>query len=295
MSKLHPIIAVTGSSDAGTSTMKTAFEHIFFREKIDAIVVEGDSFHRYTRAEMSKLIESADKEGKNFSHFGPESNLFGNLEELFKIYSKNGTGHFRHYIHSEDHAKKLGYLQSPGTFTEWIDIPKNTDLLLYEGLHGAVIDEYNDISQFPDLKIGVVPIVNLEWIQKLHRDIKHSGYCPIDITKTILRRMDDYINYIMPQFTLTDINFQKVPVVDTSNPFSSRDIPTIDESMIVIRFKDPEKFNIDFPYLLSMVQGSFMSRRNTLVVPGGKQAIAMEIILSPIIKNLIKKKQTEKI
>jgi phosphoribulokinase len=295
MSKIHPIISVTGSSDAGTSSMKTAFQHIFFREKIDALIVEGDSFHRYTREEMNKLIQNADKEGKNFSHFGPESNLFANLEELFKNYNDNGSGHFRHYIQSEDHAKQLGYIQSPGTFTEWIEIPNNTDLLLYEGLHGALVDEHNNILQYPDLKIGVVPIVNLEWIQKLHTDIKQKGYCQIDVTKTILRRMDDYINYIMPQFTLTDINFQRVPVVDTSNPFSSRDIPTLDESMVVIRFKDPQKFNIDFPYLLAMVQGSFISRRNTLVVPGGKQALAMEIILAPIIKNLIKKKQMDKI
>jgi len=132
-----------------------------------------------------------------------------------------------------------------------------------------------------------VPIVNLEWIQKIHRDSSTRGYDSKDVTSTILRRMSDYVHYITPQFSLTDINFQRVPTVDTSNPFVARDVPTLDESFIVIRFREPSKFDIDFPYLLAMLHGSFMSRRNTIVVPGGKWGVAMEIVLTPIIKNLI--------
>ena len=70
--------------------------------------------------------------------------------------------------------------------------------------------------------------------------------------------MHDYVHYICPQFTYTHVNFQRVPVVDTSNPFVARFIPTPDESMLVIRFANPR--GIDFPYLLSMLHGSFMSR-----------------------------------
>lgn len=99
--------------------------------------------------------------------------------------------------------------------------------------------------------------------------------------------MHDYVHFITPQFSNTDINFQRVPTVDTSNPFIARDIPTADESFIVIRFRDPAKFEVDFPYLLAMLQGSFMSRRNTIVVPGGKMGFAMEIILAPIIDELM--------
>jgi phosphoribulokinase len=99
--------------------------------------------------------------------------------------------------------------------------------------------------------------------------------------------MPDYINFITPQFSLTDINFQRVPTVDTSNPFIARDIPTPDESFVIIRFKDPNKFDIDFPYLLSMLHDSFMSRRNTLVVPGGKMVMAVELILTPIIERIM--------
>jgi phosphoribulokinase len=134
-----------------------------------------------------------------------------------------------------------------------------------------------------------VPIVNLEWIQKIHRDNAERGYSAEVIVDTILRRMPDYVHYITPQFSLTDINFQRVSTVDTSNPFITRDIPTPDESLIVIRFKDPAKFGIDFPYLLNMIHNSFMSRRNTIVVPGGKMAMAMEIILTPIIHDMIEK------
>ena len=99
------------------------------------------------------------------------------------------------------------------------------------------------------------------------------------------------MHYVTPQFSLTDINFQRVPTVDTSNPFVARDIPTPDESFIVIRFKDPTKFGIDFPYLLAMLHDSFMSRRNTIVVPGGKMGLAVEIILAPIIEEMMQRRR----
>jgi phosphoribulokinase len=94
------------------------------------------------------------------------------------------------------------------------------------------------MAQYGDLKIGVVPSVNLEWIQKISRDNAERGYSAEDTVDTILRRMPDYINYITPQFSQTDINFQRIATVDTSNPFITRDIPTPDESLVVIRFKD---------------------------------------------------------
>jgi phosphoribulokinase len=101
--------------------------------------------------------------------------------------------------------------------------------------------------------------------------------------------MPDYISYICPQFTETDINFQRVPTVDTSNSFVARWIPTADESMVVIRFKNPR--GIDFPYLISMIHDSFMSRANTIVIPGGKLDIAMQLILTPLILRLMERKR----
>lgn len=296
MSKKHPVIAVTGSSGAGTTTVKVAFEHIFRREGINPVVVEGDSFHRYDRAEMKQAIEKFAKEGRQLSHFGPQANCFDKLEELFKEYGATGSGKKRYYLHSEEeadqHNARLKTELGPGQFTPWEDIAEGSDLLFYEGLHGGVVTEEHNVAKYVDLLIGVVPIVNLEWIQKIFRDNAQRGYSAEAIVDTILRRMPDYVNYITPQFSRTDINFQRVPTVDTSNPFIARDIPTPDESFVVIRFRDPKKYSVDFPYLLSMLDGSFMSRRNTIVVPGGKMGFAMEIILAPVIEQILTEKRS---
>lgn len=288
MSKKHPIIAVTGSSGAGTSTVMESFKHIFRREEIDMVqVIEGDSFHRYDRIAMRTQMKIAEETNSNLSHFGPEANLFKELEATFRDYGTSGNGKFRKYLH--DAGEAAPFKQEPGTFTPWQDIPPNTDLLFYEGLHGAVVEGDINVAQHPDLLIGVVPIINLEWIQKLHRDQKLRGYSQEAVVDTILRRMPDYMKHIVPQFSRTHVNFQRVPTVDTSNPFIARDIPSADESMVVIRFADPK--GIDFPYLLSMLHDSWMSRPNSIVIPGGKMGLAMQFIFTPMILRLMDHKR----
>ena len=224
---------------------------------------------------------------KHFSHFGAENNLFPELENLFRDYSETGTGQRRKYLH--DPVEAAPYKQDPGTFTAWEPVPEGTDLLFYEGLHGAVITPEVNVARYPDLLIGVVPVINLEWIQKLWRDKHVRGYSAEAVTDTILRRMPDYVNYICPQFAHTHVNFQRVPTVDTSNPFIAREIPSADESMVVIRFANPK--GIDFPYLLSMINDSFMSRANTVVVPGGKMEIAMQLIFTPFIWRMMERRK----
>ena len=291
MSKKHPVVVITGSSGAGTTTVKKALEAIFFRQKIRPVVVEGDSFHRYDRREMAAQMLAAREEGRNFSHFGVEANLFERLEELFREYGESGRGQRRFYLHDEaevrEHGQRLGLDLAVGEFTPWEAIEPGTDLLVYEGLHGLVRTDRVDLARHADLKVGVVPVVNLEWIQKIHRDSAERGYSKDEVVENILRRMPDYVKYITPQFSETDINFQRVATVDTSNPFIARDIPTLDESFVVIRFKNPDIRHTDFSNLLSMISGSFMSRRNTIVVPGGRMGMAMEIILTPIIRDLL--------
>jgi len=288
MSEKHPIIAITGSSGAGTTSVTHTFEDIFRREGVHAAIVEGDSFHRYDRTEMKMRLAEAETQGnKNFSHFGPENNLFSDLEALFANYAQTGTGKQRKYLH--DHQEAAPFKQEPGTFTPWEDVPAGTDLLFYEGLHGAVVTPEVNIAKHPDLLIGVVPVINLEWIQKLWRDKSKRGYSTEAVTDTILRRMPDYVNYICPQFMHTHVNFQRVPMVDTSNPFISRDIPSPDESMVVIRFAKPK--GIDFQYLRSMIDGSYMSRANTIVVPGGKMELAMQLIFTPFIWRMMERKR----
>ena len=288
MSERHPIIAITGSSGAGTSSVTRTFENIFRRESVKAAVIEGDSFHRFDRKEMRLRQGEAEKAGnKHFSHFGVENNLFAELEALFRSYGETGTGRRRRYLH--DPVEAAPYNQEPGTFTAWEDLPGDTDLLFYEGLHGAVVTPEVNIARHPDLLIGVVPVINLEWIQKLWRDKHVRGYSTEAVTDTILRRMPDYVNYIVPQFAHTHVNFQRVPMVDTSNPFIARDIPSADESMVVIRFAQPK--GIDFQYLLNMIHDSWMSRANTIVVPGGKMELAMQLIFTPFIWRMMERKK----
>ena len=295
MSRKHPVIAVTGSSGAGTTTVKRAFENIFRREKIHAAIIEGDSLHSLDRMAFRAAAAEAAKAGHNtFSHFGPEANHFDKIEEMFKSYGDSGMCKRRYYVHSDAeatlHNKNFSLTDlKPGVFTPWEDIETKSDLLFYEGLHGLAKDDKYDASKHVDLGIGVVPVVNLEWIQKIHRDQAERGYSAEATVDTILRRMPDYIKYITPQFSRTDINFQRVATVDTSNPFIARDIPTPDESFVVIRFRNPK--GVDFPYMLTMIPNSFMSRANTLVVPGGKMSHAMEIILAPIMHDMIENKQ----
>ena len=288
MSVKHPIIAVTGSSGAGTTTVMKSFHHIFRREKIKVQAVEGDSFHRFDRLEMRAAMKEAEAAGnKHFSHFGPESNLFAELEALFAGYATNGKGQVRRYLHDAGEAAPYG--QQPGTFTQWEDIPPDTELMFYEGLHGGYVGGSINVARHVDLLIGVVPIINLEWIQKLHRDKAARGYSQEAVVDTILRRMPDYVNHIIPQFGVTHVNFQRVPTVDTSNPFIARDIPSNDESMVIIRFANPA--GIDFPYLLSMLDDSSMTRPNTIICPGGKMGLAMQLIFTPMILRLMDMKR----
>lgn len=315
MSIKYPVIAVTGSSAAGTTMVRHAFSDLFRRERINAFFVEGNSFRRYNRDDMKKVLAESRKTAHPLSHFGPETNLFDRLEGLFREYSRTGTGIYRHYVEKESDATKYGH--PVGQFTPWQDIPRDTEVLFYEGLHGGVIqstwshralssshnpfvintrqklesqhDEGIDVAQWVDLLIGVTPIINLEWVQKIHRDTQQKGASAEGVVATILRRLEDYTRYITPQFSLTDINFQRVPLVDTSNPFIARDIPALDESVVVVRFREPRRF--DFPDLMDRIEGSFMSRPNTLVVPGGKMHLSLELICAPLVHELVERKR----
>jgi phosphoribulokinase len=274
MSKKHPIVAVTGSSGAGTSNVRIAFEQIFRRLGVNPAIIEGDSFHRYDRQQMDKEVERAAKEGRHVTHFGPEGNLFDELDALFREYSEHGTGRRRRYVHNEVAA--VVHNSPPGSLTPWEPLPENTDLLFYEGLHGGLITDTVNIARYVDLLIGVVPIINLEWMQKIHRDQEVRGYTAEDATKMILDRMHDYVHYITPQFSRTDVNFQRVPTVDTSNPFATERVPTNDESFSVIHVRNLEK-----------LEGSFMSTPDTIVVPSGKQIFAMQLIINPVISRMV--------
>jgi len=286
MSRKHPIVAVTGSSGAGTSTVKNALQHIFQRVGASAAFVGGDSFHRYDRQQMKKEVAKAMKEGRNLSHFGPAGNLFDKQLELFQSYGRTGTGEIRHYIHNEEEAAQHDAPQ--GTFTPWEPVPSHTDLLFYEGLHGGVVAGDIDLAKEVDLLIGVCPTINLEWVQKINRDTAERGYTSDDVKDTIYRRMYDYLHYILPQFSKTNINFQRIPLTDTSNPFCVKNIPTADQSLVMIHFLKP-KPSVEYKInLKGLIEGAMITGFNTLVIPGGKMMYAMELILTQFIIDLMK-------
>ncbi len=286
MSEAFPIIAITGSSGSGSRQVGDIFDHIAWRLKIRHLLVDGSAFHRYTRGEMLQQ-HNGGTSCENLTHFSPQGNMLERLRDLLVQFGEAGGGSYRHYLHTETQAREAG--QDIGTFTPWQSIPRGVDLLVYQGLHGAYKDDTIDIPSLADLSIGVAPIVNLEWIQKIHTDIRDRGYTLDQVREIIEQRLHDYVHYITPQFSRTDINFQRIPLVDTSNPFIARDVPSADETMVVIRFRDPS--SQDFPYLVRMIKGACMSRRNTLVVPGGRMDYAMELLLNPLVEQLIERRR----
>ncbi|TJW69562.1 MAG: phosphoribulokinase, partial [Mesorhizobium sp.] len=190
-------------SRAGTTSVKRIFEQIFRRENVSAAFIEGDAFHRYDRAGMKAKVAEQEKMGNpNFTHFHAEANELETLQEIFEEYGRRGSGRTRTYVHDDEEAKL--YDCAPGCFTPWREF-EPSDLLFYEGLHGCAVTEKVDLARHADLKIGVVPVINLEWIQKIHRDRSTRGYSTEAVMDVILRRMPDYTRYIVPQFSLTNI------------------------------------------------------------------------------------------
>jgi len=283
MSSQHPIVAVTGSSGAGSPVVTNAIRHVLERLGASHVIVDGDGFHRYERSDFPKVVSKAAEAGRHISHFSPEANLLDLLESLMREFGEKGRGMHRRYIHDDIDVQETGGKE--GTFTAWEPIPEGAGILVYEGLHGCFVSETVDIARYVDLKVGVVPIVNLEWMQKIQRDTSLRGYSVEAVMHVVERRLSDYVHYITPQFALTDINFQRIPLVDTSNPFEAQELPTLNESMIIIRFANPK--GIDFPYLLSMLHDSAMTRPNTIICPGGKMGLAMQLIFTPMILRLM--------
>ncbi len=289
MSDKHPVVSVYGSSGSGRSTVRDAFGKVCERLGLKPAFVDGTGFHKYNRAEMKQAQDEYLKLGEPFlTHFGPRANHWEDLEALFEQYGKTGTGRHRRYIHTADEAESMGL--EAGQFTPWEDLPPDSDLLVCEGLHGAVKTDTVDVGRHVDLKIGVAPIINLEWIQKIHRDVDQRAYTESEVMETILARMDHYVRYVVPQFHHSNINFQRVAVVDTSDPMETQGVPQDSECRLVIRFRDPRdpKVPVDFSMLLREISGSMMSRRNTIVIPGSEMGLAMELILPPILDRLVR-------
>lgn len=309
MSEDHPIIAVTGASGAGTTVVQQAFKEVFFRQKIKAAFVQGDGFLRYGDQETEQCISQALADNQQISCYGPDLNDFHSLESCFKRYGLSGEGRYRQKVNGENNHL---YSQSEGEFTDWLDIPTDSDCLFYEGMHGGVVAESwtrrkcdNDegvknerrsphskgvnAAQYVDLLIGVAPAINLEWIQRIHHDRAIRKQSSEQVTLNILQQLQDYIHFIVPQFSISDINFQRMPMVDTSNPFDMQPVPTEKESMVVISFKTPSSH--DLQSYIKRIDGAFLSQRSCIVIPGGQMQHALDVICAPLIEVLIERKK----
>lgn len=304
MSVDHPIIAVTGASGAGTTVVQQAFKEIFFRQKIRAVFVEGNGFLRYDDAECEKRISHALAEGQHISSCGPELNDFDALQQLFSQYSDSGSGRMRCKL-SEENARQHDL--PPGGFTPWQDLPLESDCLFYEGMHGGVVaDSWTrrkqqqtppvddrrsarnngvNVAQYVDLLIGVVPAINLQWIQRIHHERVLRKRSAEETTDHIVQQLQDYIHFIVPQFSLSDINFQRMPVVDTSNPFELDQVPADYESMLVVSFREPDKHDV-ITYA-KRIPHARLSGRKSLLIPGGQLQHALDVICAPMIEALI--------
>lgn len=283
MSAKHPIISVTGLQGAGENPAHAVFDKIFKAAGVNAAFVEGDAFLRYDRSDMRTVMqEEADKGNSRFSRFGPEANRLEDLESLLKQFGAYGRGRIREYVRDEMQAAALG--APAGSFTDWREIPHGTDLLLYTGLHGAAVTDTVDIARLCDLKIGLAPSINLEWAQKSRRE--GGGE---EARRAILRRTPDYARYICPQFSATDVNFQRVPTVDTCDPFAAPEAPGDDETIVIVRPRNPQE--VDFLRLLAFIKHSYMSRADTLVIPGGKLGLAMQLILTPMVQRMLDRRK----
>ncbi|MEZ5720747.1 MAG: hypothetical protein R3D59_03080 [Paracoccaceae bacterium] len=126
---------------------------------------------------------------------------------MFREYGETGKGKTRHYVHSRRGSrgagKPAGHLHRLGAVRRRQRPP------VLRGPARAVVNDEVNLAKYADLKIGVVPVINLEWIQKIHRDKAQRGYTTEAVTDVILRRMQAYVHCITPQFTETDINFQR--------------------------------------------------------------------------------------
>ena len=294
MSNKHPVISVTGSSGAGTTFVKQAFEKIFDKKSLKVVVIEGDSFHQYERADMKEMVAKSRQTNRVLTHFSEHANHFDKLESLFKQYGQNGTGKKRYYIHSDqeaiEHNVRLGTDLAPGQFTPWEAIEPDTDLMFYEGLHGGVVTSSTDVASQVDLLVGVVPCVNIEWIQKIYRDTSERPYTPAQVTEIILDRMPDYVDYITPQFDKTHINFHRIPLVDTANPFSRQSVPSPKDSLVVttVRIDGVDLAGIMANLPIEAI--AFLQNKNTLVYRGDFMIKVMDSMLSPIINDIVNKK-----
>ena len=176
---------------------KHTFEQIFRREGVKAAISRATPS---TATTAPACVSDGGGRGRGngaFQPFRPEANLFAELEAMFRrLWRDAAPASTRHYVHDDAEAEVYG--APPGTFTRVggrsAEAPTCCST---RACMARVVTEQVNVARHADLKIGVVPVINLEWIQKIHRDkadarllhrggdrhhpAPHAGLCPLHL------------------------------------------------------------------------------------------------------------------
>ncbi len=178
MSVRHPIIAVTGSSGAGTTTVMKTFDHIFRREQHQG---PGDRGRFVSRLQPGRDARARARGGHGQ---GSDHQPFRTgVEPVGR--ARRHDGSLRRHRRRQGaplHPRRRGSASSssgePGTFTTGSRCRRTATCSSTKGCMAATRTARWMSREKVDLLVGVVPIINLEWIQKLHRDQQHARLQP---------------------------------------------------------------------------------------------------------------------
>jgi uridine kinase len=168
------VFAICGDSGSGKSTLSNLLKNSLK----NSFILEGDRYHKWDRS---------NENWQNYTHLNPQANYVSKMnEDVFAL--KLGNEIFQ-----------VDYEHNTGKFTEKKTINPSDNLIVC-GLHSL----YNNNSVY-DLKIYMDTDDSLKKKWKINRDVNERGYSLEKVLKTIEKRKNDYINYIIPQKENADI------------------------------------------------------------------------------------------
>ena len=166
MSAKHPVIAVTGFSGAGTTTTGVAFRKIFQQLNIRAAELEATASTLHPAGNGRGDPQGA-RSGRDISYFGPGPTTSACCSRALSSTAKR----HRPFAQVPAHLRRSGAYNPGAGHLHPVGATAGADRrAVLRGAARRCGREHHDVASHVDLLVGVVPIVNLEWIQKLIRD-----------------------------------------------------------------------------------------------------------------------------